>query len=347
VDVLRVGIIGVGHVARRAHIPAWRALRDVEVAAVCDIESGVLAETAKSFGIAAPFSGFRELLASDVDIVSVCTPNALHFPVALEALEAGKHVLCEKPLGVSAAEATALGNAADARGLMLMTHHQLRFDGPALAARACVDSGRLGRVHHARVRVLRRDRIPPSPGFLDRALAGGGAGLDLGVHALDMALWLMGFPRATRVTGAVRTDFARNGAIRGRWGEWNRDAVTVEDFAAGFVHFDNGATLALECAWLGHHAEEGPECVLSGEKGTLCWPDCEFTSQGTLFRRETLEIPEVGSPHFAAVRAFHDAVRTGGPSPVPWREARASLEIIEALYASAREGREISLTPAA
>ncbi len=342
-DVLRVGIIGTGHVARRAHLPAWQALRHAKVVAVCDVDAGALADATRTLDGVVAFDDYRALLASGVDAVSVCTPNASHFPAALAALEAGKHVLCEKPLGVSPAEATALGNVAEARGLVLMTQHQLRFDGPAVAARACVDAGRLGFIHHARVRVLRRDRIPPSPGFLDRDMAGGGAGLDLGVHALDMALWLMGFPRPVRVTGTVRTDFARGDAIRGRWGDWDRAAVSVEDFAAGFVHFENGATLAVECAWLGHHAEEGPECVLSGMNGALRWPACELTSQGAFFRREALEIPEVGSPHFAAVRAFHDAVRSGGPSPVPWQEARTSLEIIEALYASAREGREMRI----
>lgn len=341
--LLRVGIVGTGYAARRAHLPGWRATPGAEVTALCDTDPSALAAVSRESGISATFRDYRELIDSGVDAISVCTSNAAHFPVALAALEAGKHVLCEKPLCVTAAEATALGNTADARGLVLMTQHQLRFDGPALAARACADAGGLGFVHHARVRVLRRDRIPPSPGFLDREAAGGGAALDLGVHALDMALWLMDFPRPARVTGAVRTNFARGRVISGRWGDWDREAVSVEDFAAGFVHFENGATLALECAWLGHHVEEGPECVLSGERGTLRWPACEWSTQGSAFLRETLPIPRAGDPHETAIRAFCDAVRAGGPSPVPWREARASIAIIEALYASAARGREIVL----
>jgi predicted dehydrogenase len=343
-ETLRVGVIGAGFVARRAHIPGWRAVPGAEVVAICDTDPAALEAAVRDTGVRAAFGDPRALLDSGVDAVSICTPNASHFPLALAALEAGKHVLCEKPLGVTAAEADALGAAAEARGLVLMAQHQLRFEGPALAARECVQSGRLGLVHHIRVRALRRNRIPTAPGFLDRGLAGGGAALDLGIHALDMALWLAGFPRAARVTGSTGTHFARGNGISNHWGEWDRDSVSVEDFAAGFVTFEDGMTLSLECAWLGHHADEGPACEWLGEKGTLRWPACELLSQGPFFRREALKVPETGSAHFAAIRAFAEAVRSGAPSPVPWREARASIAVIEALYASAREGREVEVT---
>jgi predicted dehydrogenase len=231
--------------------------------------------------------------------------------------------------------------AAEARGQVLMAHHQLRFAGAALAAR---DKARaLGFVHHARVRALRRDRAPTLPGFTRSDLAGGGAVLDLGIHALDMALWLMDFPRATRVSGSVRTNFALGDRIPGHWGEWDRKLFSVEDFGTGFVHFENGATLGLECAWLGHHGEEGLSCELFGEAGNLHWPSGEFVSQGAFLSREFLKTAPDANPHEAAIRAFHQAVTTGQNSPVPWREAAASLSIVEALYASAREGREIAI----
>jgi predicted dehydrogenase len=171
--------------------------------------------------------------------------------------------------------------------------------------------------------------------------------LDLGVHALDMALWLMDFPRAARVSGSVRTNFARGDRIPGHWGEWDRARFSVEDFGTGLVHFENGATLSLECAWLGHSREEGMDCELFGERGNLRWPSGEFTSQGPSLVRETWVDPaREESPqaaHLAAITAFKDAVLEGRPSPVPWRQAIASIEILEALYDSARSGREIVL----
>jgi predicted dehydrogenase len=342
----RVGIVGTGFIARQAHIPAWNALPGARVTALCDIDPESLEAAGREAPGAARFADYRALLEADVDAVAICTSNAAHFPVALAALLAGKHVLCEKPLGISAAEAGSLGEVADARGLVLMAQHQLRFAGPALAARACVRAGKVGTVHHARARALRRDRVPTSPGLIERDLAGGGAVLDLGVHALDLALWLMDFPRAVRVSGSVRTNFARGTRIAGHWGEWDRSRFSVEDFGTGLVHFENGATLMLECAWVGHHGEDGLDCELFGEAGNLRWPSGELFSQGASFTREALAPPVAEEPHAAAIRAFHRAATEGGESPVPWREARASLAILEALYASARDGREVLIEPA-
>lgn len=340
-SILRVGVVGTGLVARRAHLPAWDALPGARVTALCDIDAASLEAAGRAVPGAARFADYRALLDADVDAVSVCASNAAHFPVALAALKAGKHVLCEKPLGISAAETVSLGEVADARGLVLMAQHQLRFADPGRAARACVLAGKVGRVYHARARALRRDRAPTLPGFIERDLAGGGAVLDLGVHVLDMALWLMDFPRAVRVSGSVGVNFARGDRIAGHWGAWDRSRFSVEDFGTGFVHFENGSTLMLECAWLGHHGEEGLGCELFGEAGNLRWPSGELFSQGASFTRESLGAPGAGEPHAAAVRAFHRAVTEGGESPVPWREAAASLAILEALYASAREGREM------
>jgi predicted dehydrogenase len=254
-------------------------------------------------------------------------------------------VLCEKPLCTTGAEARALGAEADARGLVLMARHQLRFTENARMARERVRAGDLGAVHHVRVRALRRDRIPTTPGLTDAALAGGGAALDLGVHALDMALWLTGFPRAARVTGAVRTNFGRDAVLAGHWGDWDRARFSVEDFAAGFVHFENGMTLSLECAWAGHYdrAEEGVDCALFGDKGSLHWPAGNPASPSTTIREEPPDTAVTGMTPPPDFLAFYEACRAGGPSPVPWREALASLEIIEALYQSAREGKEVRM----
>ncbi len=347
--IFRVGIVGAGDMARRAHIPGWQSLPGVEVAALCAPDFEAASAVGEAFGIPNVFSDYRALMDLELDAVSICAPNNIHVPAALAALERGKHVLCEKPLAVTAAEVRALGEKSEAARRLLMARHQLRFAAPARAARAWVDAKKLGPVYHARVRALRRAHVPVSPGFTDKALAGGGPALDIGVHSLDVALWLMDFPRPVRVTGTVKTNFARGDKISGDRGEWDRARFSVEDFAAGFVHFENGATLELECSWLGHYPDrDDMSCRLFGLEGSLCWPTGEFSF--TAGKTHSMGILPSGSPessgesaHFAAIRAFHEAIRDGKPSPIPWRESYWVIAIVEALYASAAEGKEVFL----
>jgi predicted dehydrogenase len=333
---LRFGIIGTGHVARRAHIPAWSTLPGTTLAAVCDTDPEALeaALHRTQGGAVHGFPDSRELLALPLDAVSVCTHNAAHFPLALAALESGKHVLCEKPLCISAAEVRALGAAADACGLVLMARHPLRFTPEAHAAMEAMRAGAAGTIRQVRVRALRRNRIPTLPGMIDRALAGGGVAFDLGVHALDMALWLMDFPRATMVSGTVRTLYGHDENFVGHWGSWDRARFTVEDTSSGTVTFENGVTLSIECAWAGNHdpAAEGLSCTLYGDAGAVHWAAAETREHGASTQSSTSEF-----------QAFADAIRSGGPSPVPWREALQSIAILEGLYRSAAENRAIAL----
>lgn len=346
-ESLRFGVIGTGHAARRAHLPAWGTLPGARLAALCDIDPEAL-ESALRMPQSAGAAAFREageLLASGVDAVSVCAHNAAHFPLALAALNAGKHVLCEKPLCVTAEEVRTLGAAADARGLVLMARHPLRFAAEARAAMAEIRAGAAGEIREARVRALRRDRIPTLPGLIDRELAGGGVALDLGVHALDIALWLMDFPRAVSVWGKVETRYGHDAEFAGHWGPWDRTRFTVEDFAAGAVRFENGATLSIECAWAGDFdaAEEGLSCTLIGDRGTVRWRAGGSPPPGSGDRgdnRNAAGPAEEDRPEFTA---FLAAVRAGGPSPLPWREALPSIAILEGLYRSAAEGREVAV----
>jgi len=333
-------------VARRAHIPGWQALPGVEVAAVCAPDLAAAQSSADAFGIPHVFSDYHALLELELDAVSICAPNSVHVPASLTAIESGKHVLCEKPMAVTAGQVKMLGEKAEAAGLLLMAQHQLRFAAEARAAYALVKTEKLGSVYHAQVRALRRATVPTSVGFIDKALAGGGPALDIGVHSLDIALWLMDFPRPVRVTGTAKTNFAHGDKITGDWGEWARSRFSVEDFAAGFVHFENGSTLALECSWLGHYPERDDlSCRLFGLGGSLHWPTGEFsTTAGKAHSTGTLPLEATDEPaHFAAIRAFYEAIQSGRPSPIPWKETYWTIAIIEALYESAAEGKEVFL----
>jgi predicted dehydrogenase len=344
----RVGIVGIGGIARTQHLPGWRNIPNVNIVALADINKAAASAAAMEFGVPHVFTDFQDLIKLDLDAVDVCTPNLSHVPIVQAALEAGKHVICEKPLAVTAREVRVLGELADSKGLKLMTAQHHRFGAPGRAARRWAEQGFLGPVYHARVKAMRRAWLPIAPGFIDARLSGGGPCMDIGVHALDLCLWLMGFPEPERVSGTARTNFAKGAEIPGMWGEWNRELFTVEDFAAGLVHFKDpgGGTLALETAWLGHQVEtEDMSCQLFGLKGGLKWPDGQFASvQGGVFAQGSLTYPTpVDSAYFEELRAFHECIVKDTPSPVPWRETEKVIAILEAIYVSQREGREVRL----
>jgi len=338
---LRVGVIGAGYAGRMAHLPAWARVPGAAVVAVCDPDPAARAAAAPLAPGAASFTDHRALLrgAHGLDAVSVCTPNASHHEVALAALRAGAHVLCEKPLCANPADLRALGAEAEARGLVLAVRHQLRFAPGLAASRARLAS--LGPLHTIRACARRRDRIPTTPGLTDAALSGGGAALDLGVHVLDLALWLAGLADSAAVAGARVTGRARDDYGRGRvpgyrnaWGPWDLSRFSVEDTASARFTLAGGVTIALECAWACEAA------VDADEVGT--W--CEFTGSHGTWRWNALSSPtrEAANPD-PDFNAFAESCRSGIPFPVSWREALASLELLDAFYRSVREGREVEV----
>lgn len=343
----RVGLIGTGGIAQGVHIPGWKALPDVEIVAVADSHEPTARKAAAMIdpaGGVQVFTGWSELLRLDLDAVDICTPNKAHTPAVLAALGAGKHVLCEKPLATTSDEVRAMGGAAAAAGRVLCTVQNNRYRAETQAIKRWAEGGGLGDVYHARVRAMRRTLLPPRPGFIDETLSGGGPCMDIGVHALDAALWVMGFPAPTRVSGTTKVNFAKGHKIPGKWGEWDREQFSVEDFAAGFIHFANGATMTLEAAWLGHQKEdEDFSFQLFGSEGGVHWPSAEIATarDGVLVDGKLSWPRRVEKTHGEQIAAFYEACRQGGPSPVPWEETVQVITILEAIYASQRAGREV------
>ena len=170
--------------------------------------------------------------------------------------------------------------------------------------------------------------------------------MDIGVHALDSALHLMGFPRPLRVSGKTATHFAKGDVIPGAWGEWDRTLFGVEDFASGFVHFDSGATMVLEAAWLGHQkTSEDFSFVLFGKKGSVSWPSNEaYSCQNRTIVSSHIE-PTAGlkPAHTEEILAFAHAIREGLPSPVPVEETLSVIAILEGIYRSSKLGEEVAI----
>lgn len=343
----KVGIIGAGGIVRGAHLkPGWTAVPGAQVLAVADVHRPAAEKLAADFQIPHVFDDYRELVkVPGLHAVDICAPNLVHTPAALAALEAGLHVLCEKPLATTVAEVRRLGDAAKAAGRLLMTAQHMRFAPELQAITRWAATGALGEVYHARVNATRRDRLPVSPGFIDPKLSGGGPCMDIGVHALDAALTVMGFPKPVRVTGTTRVNFAQGDTIPGAWGEWDRQLFGVEDFAAGFVHFENGATLTLEASWLAHQEKEDFSFYLLGTKAGVGWPDRKFYSaqNRVLVDGQLLPVKVPHPAHTMEILAFAEAVRSGRPSPVPVEQTIRVIAILEGIVQSCKEGREIIL----
>lgn len=347
---LGVGILGVGGISR-AHMPGWAASEHAEVIAGSDISEENLANWGQEFGVTRlstdPADLFRD---PDIDIIDICTPNMFHAELAIAALEAGKHVMCEKPLAVTPAEVHRIIEARDRSGREVMTAQHQRFVGVSQALKREIDAGALGEVYHARGWMLRRSAYIPTPTFVYRSHAGGGACIDIGVHILDLLLWMMGNPDPISVSGVSRTELSTREGAFSIWhpADMPRD-MDVEEFAAAFVRFANGATLILEVSWALHHdtPEEDMQMWLYGREGGAHWPSGTLLRTGyatrQLYTTELGVTAEAMPPHALECVVFAEAIAQGLPSPVPPEQSLQVMEILDAIYRSQATGREIRL----
>jgi predicted dehydrogenase len=342
---LRVGVIGLG--IGRMHIEGWRQHPDVDVVAITDADPARLATVGEQFGIAARYTGAAEMLAAEqLDVVSICTPNKFHKELTLAAFAAGCHVLCEKPMAMNADEGREMLAAARRAGKRLMINFSYRFSAQSRALKAQVDTGQFGEFYFGRTVWHRRRGMPGFGGwFGQKALAGGGPLIDLGVHRLDLALWLMGYPKPTWVLGNTYDPIAREAA------KASGKAFDVEDLAAAFIRFENGATLVLEASWAAHIQEaELMETRLLGTKAGLLQKnlnegyqfDAHIFSDSAGAQIDTHVHPPTTPPK-SAMHDYAEAILAEQPHPAPGEEGLIVMEILDAVYESARTGAPVQL----
>jgi len=342
---IRCGVIGLG--AGRAHIMGYRSHPEAEVAAIADVDGKRLNAVGEELGIKVRYESAEEMLKSEkLDVVSVATPNKFHKPLTLAALEAGCHVLCEKPMAMNAAEAREMLEAASAADRRIMINFSFRFNEVAESCKSQVDAGMLGEVYFARTCWLRRRGMPGFGGwFGQKALAGGGPLIDLGVHRIDLALWLMGYPKPVWVLGSTYDHIASEAARK------QKAAFDVEDFAVGLVKFDNGATLEAEASWAGYIKEwEMMETRLLGTRGGMLYHNIgeSYQFEAEIFTEREgqhfdTKLHPMGNPPSSAMRHFIDSILAGKPHTATGEEGLIVMQLLDALYQSAATGAPVHI----
>ncbi len=345
---LRVGVIGLGMGA--GHIKGFGKHPDAEVVAIGETDVERLGRVGETFGISERFNSGKELIASaadlGLDIISVATPNNLHKDLTIGALRAGCHVLCEKPMAMNASEAREMEAVAEQTGRRLMINFSFRFNEVADALKRQVEAGRLGDIYFARSIWLRRRGLPGFGGWFGRKeLSGGGPLIDLGVHRIDLALWLMGYPEPTWVLGSTYDHIA--GKIAAEEGK----DFDVEDIAMAMIRFDNGATLEAEASWAANIKEnELMKTRLMGTDGGLLYHN---EDEGYRFSAELFyesegyhydsQLHPTGRQVPSAMEHLVDCILTDTPHTAGAHEGVIVMELLDAIYESAEKGEPVRI----
>ena len=349
---INLGIIGTGWPGQM-HAVAAKTIAGVNLCACADLDEERRAAFVKDYEPKRDYAAYEKLLQDkNVDAVVICLPNFLHFPASLAALEAGKHVLCEKPPTMNAAEMKVLREEAFKRDLLYCFSRQFRFTPGMQLARKLVREGRLGNIYHAKATFVRSRGIPVGIGawFTEKKRSGGGALIDIGIHALDAVWYLMGTPRPTSVSAQVFRNFEHLVKV---------PVFDVEDAAFGFIRFDNGAVVQLETSWAGNLTDDIPprqyfgselvNSVLYGTKATVRLnPLALFEDQKGKLVTVPLQ-PEAGeaSGFELQMRNFIEALRREAEPVNNVDQAVSLMEMIDGIYASSELGREVPIYPEA
>ncbi len=347
---MKIGVIGAGAISE-FHIEAYQKNPETEVVSICDVNESVAKARAEQFGIPHFYTDYKEILKDEsIDAVSIVTPTFTHKNLVLEALQAGKHVLCEKPPAMSGEEAEECEKAAKAAGKILMYAFVIRFSKEIVYLKSLIDSGKLGEIYYAEA--SRLDRCCKLGGwFIDKAKAGGGALIDGAIHEIDAALYLMGYPKAKSVKGFTSTCNEHfPDVMKGTGNGWVSSDVqnyqrSVESMASGYVTFENGACLYVKASWILNTIKEGREIDLCGTKGganfspaglkLLTVEDNNYYMESQPVLRDNVDIFAEEINHFA------DCCQGKAECICKPEQGTEIMKIIHGIYESAQTGKEV------
>lgn len=366
-DKIRVGIVGAGCIAQWAHLPAVEKVEMAEPVALCDLDSNKAERVARGNNIPYFFQDYQDMFEKvEMDAVIICLPTYLHLPATKMALEAGLHVLCEKPLAMNALEALEMVGLARRAKKILMVALNERFQSYSQVLKKLIENHELGDIYYAKMGWLRRQGVPGG-WFSEKEKAGGGPLIDVGVHLVDLAWWLMGNPKPVSVVGSTYSnmvrpvfyisdsdisknenkdlannlDSSRNVSDRGM-----PNALEVEDLAVALVKFERGETLFLETSWILHCRDEIMYGEIFGTQGGARIGPVEFykmipePASMEIYKNMqgipvniTPVLDEVNS-YEAEVKHFIDCIIQGREPITPGEQAVEVMRIIDAIYRS-------------
>ncbi len=353
-----VGIVGCGFVANMKHLPALSNISEAEIVAIFDVNQARAEEAGAKFAPDAVIhKTFDELISdNNVDTVYILTANSTHSEYAIKAMQAGKHVLCEKPMAMNLDEAERMLEISEKTKKKLTIGYQCRLIPEVVYLKQLCDKGTLGDIYYAKALAVRRRAVPTWGSFLDKEAQGGGCLIDMGTHAIDLALHLMNNYEVASVMGNTYNYLGKNPTDANAFGKWDPDKFEVEDSAFALIRMKNGATISVDCSWaLNTLLVQENKTVLCGTKGgadmfdgvrlngesdgvlTVTTPDIYKTSGASLKNfRNAPEIPTES-------RLWIDAIINDTEPFVKPYEAYTVSRIIEAIYESARTGQSVSL----
>lgn len=349
---IKVGMIGAGAIADD-HCRSINAYNGAEVAAIAEIHTERRDAIQEKYKIARSYTKWQDLVADkDLDAVAIALPNALHAPVSIAALNAGKHVMLDKPFALNYAEAKKVVQTAKRKKKILMLGMNQRYRQDAQTLKAIVDRGELGEIYHGKAYWYRRTGSPKfGTWFVNQKLSGGGCMLDIGVHFLDLALHLMDNWEPVSVSGQVYTKFGNRGIGEGGWGKSDHNPklkFDVEDFATALIKFRNQATLELNVSWVIHQEQGNKSNIeLYGTEAGACLEPTKIFRQAKRSGEYEAVVPQnVKIPHRYANRQANwlDAI-TGKDTPLcTVEQALVVQRILDAVYASSSSGREVRIS---
>ncbi|MBO5789238.1 MAG: Gfo/Idh/MocA family oxidoreductase [Clostridia bacterium] len=353
-DKVRIGIIGCGGIANGKHMPSLAKLDKVEMVAFCDIIPERAEQAAKKYGTptAKCYTDYKELIArDDIDAVHVCTPNRSHSFITVDALEAGKHVMCEKPMAINSEEAQKMLDAAARTGKKLTIGYQNRHRKDALYIKHEAEEGTFGDIYYAKATALRRRAVPTWGVFLNEYEQGGGPLIDIGTHALDLTLWTMNNYKPKYCVGTTYHKLNDSIDQGNAFGRWNPAEFTVEDSAFGFVVMENGATIVLESAWAINMLDtkeaitticgtKAGADMLDGVRINGIRQDAQYVTRPALAGEGVAfyDASNVEQPQQREARLWIEAILEDKDPFVKAEEAFAVTRILEGIYTSAKTG---------
>lgn len=349
---LKVAVIGAGSISD-CHLQAYASNPDVEIYAICDLNEERAGDMAKKYGASRVFTDYRDLLAlPEIDSVSICTWNNSHAEISIAALDAGKNVLCEKPLCQTVEEALAVEQAVKRSGKLLQVGFVRRYSDNAQILKQFIEAGELGDIYYAKASCLRR-LGNPGGWFSDRERSGGGPLIDIGVHIIDICWYLMGKPKVKSVSANVSNILGNRAHIRNlsfyKAADYDASKNNVEDMANAMIRFENGASLLIDVSFTLHAKSDEMSIKLYGDKGGAEL-EPEIMVIGEKFNTILNMTPQVDSKSFDFMGSFRNEINHFIDSTQGRRETLSPVEdgveimkILCGIYESARQGRELEL----